>query len=131
MVHVSSWIDCHICQLKDYVSRNKIDNKTSMQSSRMCAARLLTVSESMGGGGVCIKGSLHPGGSASKGVCIQRLGRPHKCKNITLPQASFAGGNYCNGGLFKCFVLLHLVKDGSVCSTLDPPLVLGHQHCML
>ena len=64
-------------------------------------------------GGVCIKGGLpkprgglHPGGSASRGsgqprgVCIQGgLGRTpvnrmtHRCKNITLHQTSFAGGN--------------------------------------
>ena len=68
--------------------------------------------------GVCptVEGGLHlgvyptPGGSASRGyaqpwrvcICIQGLDRPpspsvnrmtHRCKNITLPQTSFAGGN--------------------------------------
>ena len=52
--------------------------KTSMHSSRMRTARLLTVSR---GGGVCIQGSLHlgRGGSVSRGgVCFQgglHLGR--------------------------------------------------------
>ena len=67
------------------------------------------------GEGVCIQGGLHPGrgsciqgvGSASRGVyqgglhlgiCIQGVCLPpvnrmtHGCKNITLPQTSYAGG---------------------------------------
>ena len=42
-----------------------------------------------------------------------------------------------NDALVCCFMtsngtgVLPLIKDRSVCSTLDPPLVLEHQHCML
>ena len=93
---------------------------TSMHASRMRTVRSLTVSRR---GGVCIQGEgvsgegalhpgggLHPWGSASMGkgglhaggggLHPRGLGRPpcpheqtDRCKNITLPKTSFAGGN--------------------------------------
>ena len=99
---------------------------TSMHSSGMRTARLLTVSRGGGSlhpwGRVCpTPGGLHPGGSAqSQGLCIQG-GLPNpggggevsaslggesasaanrmtqRRKNIILPQTSFVGGNYTHG----------------------------------
>ena len=79
-----------------------------MHSSRMRTARLLTVSRGSASKGVCTTrqglhlGGLHLGGSAQPcgGLHLEGLGRPrppvnrmtHRCKNITLPQTSFAGG---------------------------------------
>ena len=59
--------------------------KTGMHSSRMRTDRLLTV----GGEGVCLGGSASLGGPPSPAV--NRM--THRCKNITLPQTSFAGGS--------------------------------------
>ena len=68
--------------------------RTSMHSSRMRTARLLTVS----GGefaqpwwGLPNLGGLHPGGLGRPPSPVNRM--THRCKNITLPQTSFAGGN--------------------------------------
>ena len=100
-----------------------VSHNTSMHSSRMRTARLLTRSRGGDGlhprgsasqrglhpWGVCIQGSapqgfLHPRGvciwgSASRGVCIWGVGQTpspceqtDRCKNITLPKTSFAGG---------------------------------------
>ena len=42
--------------------------------------------------GVCIQGSLHPmGGGWDPFIPVNRM--TDRCKNITLPQTSFAGGN--------------------------------------
>ena len=71
-----------------------------MHSSRMRIARLLPVSPSTH----CAGGGSAPGGSASGlgggGVSQHAMGQTppvnrttDKCKNITLPQTSFAGGN--------------------------------------
>ena len=74
---------------------------TSKHSSRMRIAGLLTVSDvSRGGEGLCIPGGgLHPGGGCILvGVGGQTPPFPpvnrmtEGCKNITLPQTSFAGG---------------------------------------
>ena len=81
-----------------------------MHSSRMRTARLLTISCNMGGvrlGGVCLGGALCLGGIClvgclpreclPRGVCpggvliVDRM--TDMCKNITLPQMPFAGGN--------------------------------------
>ena len=77
-----------------------------MHSSRMRTARLLPVSPSMH----CSRGVYLPGGVPAQGVYLPR-GVPaqggvpaqvlpllmnrmtDRCKNITLPQTSFAGGN--------------------------------------
>ena len=85
--------------------------QASMHFSRMPTVGLLTVSNSIPGEGPASRGvGLHPGGSASevgsksrgRGVCIcGGLGKSpfpvnrmtDRCKNITLPQTSFAGGN--------------------------------------
>ena len=90
---------------------------TRLHSSRMHTARLLTVSPSMhcaggevpdpGGawsGGVCSEGCLVQGGSAPGGGGWWYPSMPEadtppvnrmtdRCKNITLPQTLFAGGN--------------------------------------
>ena len=54
---------------------------------------LLTVSRSIRGG-VCPRGggSVCPGGVCLVGVCIPACNGADRCKNITLPQTSFAGG---------------------------------------
>ena len=75
-----------------------------MHSSRMCTTRLLTVSQHAlpGGctcqGGVPAWGVYLPGGVPAQGVPAQVLPPVNRmtdrCKNITLPQTSFAGGNY-------------------------------------
>ena len=62
--------------------------KTRMHSSRMRTARLLTVSQ-----------HALPWGVPARGVPAQVLHPPvnrmiDRCKNITLPQTSFAGGKY-------------------------------------
>ena len=96
---------------------------TRLHSSRMHTARLLTVSPSMhcaggvsalggvpGLGDVCSGGCLVQGGSALGGVSAPGVPGPggipgcteadtpvnrmtDRCKNSTLPQTSFAGGN--------------------------------------
>ena len=87
--------------------------KTRLHSSRMRTARALTVSPSMlcaGGvppGGVLLWGGLLLGGCLLLGGLLQGGVSQHalrqtppvnrmtnRCKNITLPQTSFAGGNY-------------------------------------
>ena len=80
-----------------------------MHAIRMSTARLLTVYRSIRGGGVSAKGGsaqggvclrgVYPGVSAL-GVCIPACNGADtpvnrvadRCKNITLPQTSFAGG---------------------------------------
>ena len=72
-----------------------------MHSSRMCTTRLLTVSHvSQGGGGLPNPSSLDadPPGHVTCDACweanspaVDRM--TDTCKNITLPQTSFAGGN--------------------------------------
>ena len=83
--------------------------KTRLHSSMMRTARLLPVSPSMhySGGGVCSLGVSGPGGVWSQGGCLVQGGvvsqhalrqtppvkrMTDRCKNITLPQTSFAGG---------------------------------------
>ena len=46
--------------------------------------------------GVCIQGGSASGGSASRGWADPPppCEKTDRCKNITLPQTSFAGGNY-------------------------------------
>ena len=85
-----------------------------MHSSRMLTARALTI----GGGGVYLPGGVPargvylPGGIPAWGVYLP-AGVPaqvlplvnrmtDRCKNITLPQTSFAGGKYY---LFQKFTL--------------------------
>ena len=75
-----------------------------MHSSRVCTAHLLILSCSIPcilGGGFASRGVLHPGGSTSmgsvsRGVCmsspVNRM--TDRCKNIALPQTSFAGSNH-------------------------------------
>ena len=68
-----------------------------MHSTRMRTARLLTV---WGGGlpnpgvGVCIGGGgiPNPGGEVCMGGGGPVNRMAHRCKNITFPQTSFAGG---------------------------------------
>ena len=77
---------------------------TRLHSSRMRTARTLTISPSMlctRGGGATSQGCL--GRGASRGVSSWGVPPPgglppvnrmtNRCKNITLPQTSFAGGN--------------------------------------
>ena len=76
-----------------------------MHSSRMRIARLLTVSQHalLGGGCVPARGMYLPlactrGGVYLPGGYLPRYSPPvnrmtDRCKNITLPQTSFAGGN--------------------------------------
>ena len=82
-------------------SKVKRNTNTRLHSSRM-QYRLLPVSPSMHcvGGGVPASG---PGGMPASGpggvYPSMQWGRPpceqnDRCKNITLPQTSFAGGNY-------------------------------------
>ena len=60
-----------------------------MHSSRMRTARLLTISE---GDLPYPEEGLHRGGGrADRLTPVNRM--THGCKNITLPQTSFAGGN--------------------------------------
>ena len=103
---------------------------TRMYSSRMRTARLLTVSQQYKGstcpGGVYLpRGCTGPGGVPAQGVHLPMgvylpggggvpaqggyLPRysPHpvnrmtdRCKNLTLPQTSFAGGNNCTLGWY-------------------------------
>ena len=91
--------------------------KPRMHSSRMRTARLLTVFPSMHSAGGCLLlgGSgpgrvFAPGGRVcSRGVsqhalrqtppCMDRM--TDRCKNITLPQTSFAGGNKSLGSPIK------------------------------
>ena len=79
-----------------------------MHCSRMRTAHLLTVSRSIQGvgsaqGGVCRGGCLprgcQPSGCLSgRGVCPGSVNKmTDMCKNITLTQTSFAGGNYIWG----------------------------------
>ena len=86
----------------------KIDSQiTSMHSSRMRTARLLTVSRIIRVGGGCLPTE---GGGSARGVSARRVCIPacigadiptlpspvdrmtDRCKNITLPKTSFAGG---------------------------------------
>ena len=63
-----------------------------MHSSGMRTARLLTVSQHALPGGVPGWGVYLPGGGTCPGTPpVNRI--TDTCKNITLPQTSFAGGN--------------------------------------
>ena len=90
-------------------------NITSMHSSRMRTAHLLTIPRSIRGGGWCPPGGCLPGGCLPGGVCLRGclpsggvcpiacwdtppVNRvTDRCKNITLSQTSFTGGTniYC------------------------------------
>ena len=80
-----------------------------MHSSRMHTTRLLTVSQHALPGGVPAQGDvptlgvhLSGGGVPAEGVPAQVLPPVNRmtdrCKNITLPQTSFAGGNKASYG---------------------------------
>ena len=108
-----AWLDgSNSWQSLAKISKNKLykvkKNKTRLHSSRMRTARPLTVSPSMlcaggawSGGHLVPGGGLVRGGPGSEGVaCHHALrqtprvnGMTDGCKNITLPQTSFAGGN--------------------------------------
>ena len=105
--------------IKFYCSRSsphiscsmKIQHNTRMHSNRMRTARLLTVSQHalLGRGvpawgctclGVYLPGAVYlsRGCTCPGGVYLPRYSPPvnrmtDRCKNITLPQTSFAGGN--------------------------------------
>ena len=88
------------------LQRKKDYPNTSMHPSRMCTARLLTVSRSireggfLPGGGVCLRGSAGRGVVSTQGVSAQGWLSQHamdrdpppvkrmtdRCKNITLPK---------------------------------------------
>ena len=80
--------------------------KTRLHSNRMRTARALTLSPSMlcAGRGAWSGGCMVRGGAWSWGVVSQHALRQtppvnrmtNSCKNITLPQTSFAGGNKYN-----------------------------------
>ena len=92
-------------------TRNRYVN-TRKNSSRMRTTRLLTVSHSIPciSGWGCVPNSpwmqTNPSACRPPGhVIVMYGGKPttppvnrmtHRCKNITLPQTSFAGGNYAN-----------------------------------
>ena len=96
---------------KRFVENYTKDIQTSVHSSRMFTTRLLTTPHSILEG-VSAQGS---GVSAWGGVCLGRgvsallhagihpsVNRiPDRCKNITLPQTSFAGGNKCKTAVLK------------------------------
>ena len=63
---------------------------TSMHSSRMRTARLLTLSRSIGGGGVCL-GGVYPSMQWVRHPAVNKI--IDRCKNITLPQILFASSN--------------------------------------
>ena len=78
-----------------------------MHSNRMRTVRLLTVSHALEGylpgSGVPARGCTCQGGVPAQGVPAQGVPAQvlppvnritDRCKNITLPQTSFAGGNY-------------------------------------
>ena len=105
----SPWTDT--CLWNNYLPATtlegeKYSDNTRLHSSRMRTTRLLPVSPSMHcAGRVCSWGCLLPGGVLSGGVCsrgcipacngadppVNRM--IDRCKNITLSQTSFAGGN--------------------------------------
>ena len=65
-----------------------------MHSSRMSTARLLPVSPSMHCSRGGIQGNCPGRGVYLRGVYLAGVGvLAHVTENITLPQASFAGGN--------------------------------------
>ena len=73
-----------------------------MHSSRMHTTRLLTVSRIIRGKG-CLPGGLCI--PACNGADTPPLNKMiDMCKNITLPQTSFAGGKYINPSYCPCDV---------------------------
>ena len=81
---------------------------TRMHSSRMCTTRSLTVSYS-----IWCWGGLPNTPPVADPPTVNRM--THRCRNITLPQTSFAVGNYSNaqdaGRLWQ--VLRHVPLVGS------------------
>ena len=94
----------------------KLKQKTRMHSSRMRTVRLLPVSPSITGGvcsrGGCLLRGCLPLVRGGDGVYpSMQWGRPppvdrmtDRCKNITLPQTSFAGSNKPNS-FRSCFTV--------------------------
>ena len=95
----------YISYLSTYKSLNHIPDRTlitniqytSMHSSRMRTARLLAVSRSIQGGCVCPGGCI-PACNGSDTTTPPPWTESDRCKGMTLPQTSFAGGKYCVQG---------------------------------
>ena len=86
------------CMLSTINDRNdmKVYTETRMHSSRMRTVHLLTISCSVGGGGVVHLHGCRPSRMRilpldSDPPLVNRM--TDRCKNITLPQTLFAGGN--------------------------------------
>ena len=128
-----------LLQLKDLEKSLQEIASTSMHSSRMRTACLLTVSHSILGVSawgrcvqrVCVRGDVCPGVCVCPGwgrqgwVCIPAcngadlppLNRTtDRCKNITLPQTSFVGGK--NGHPMRVLVRWNLVTKTAWCELL-------------
>ena len=87
-----------------------------MHSSRLRTARSLTIS--WWGGGVRDRGGMRDRGVCVVGACMARTPPPtpvdrmtDACKNITLPQTSFAGGK----NLYKSSLLRLETSYSNVC----------------
>ena len=96
-------------------------NRTRLHSSRMRTARMLTISPSMLcarrcawswgcfglEGGCLVWGGCLAWGGGGGGIPACTEAEPpvnrmtNRCKNITLPQTSFAGGSNCSSGTFR------------------------------